>query len=91
MGAVGVVGLGVAGLSPSPGVFLGAGVDEADDLPLLGLTGSLLAWLLLLSPLVLPFSLGELRFSPFWTGEPASAPPLLLLRPPPLPLLPPPA
>ena len=60
---VGVVGgLGVAGLSPpAPGSvdFLpeGAGVDEAELLPLLGLTGSFLA-------LWSPFSLGGVLLSP---------------------------
>ena len=59
---VGVVGgLGVVGFSPPDSEdFLppeGAGVDEAEDLPLLGLTGSFLA-------LRSPFSLGGVRLRP---------------------------
>ena len=62
---VGVVGgLGVVGFSPPDSEdFLpeGAGVDEAEDLPLLGLTGSFLA-------LRSPFSLGGVRLSPLVTA-----------------------
>ena len=57
---VGVVGgLGVVGFSLISADFLpeGAGVDEAEDLPLLGLTGSLLA-------LRSPFSLGGVLLRP---------------------------
>ena len=78
---MGVGGLGVPGLSPPPLLsepgppegFLaagapgcpGAGVEEAEDRPLLGLTGSFL-WL------TSPFSLGggERGRMPFWcTGD----------------------
>ena len=59
--AVGVGGgLGVVGFSPpdsEDSLPEGAGVDEAEDLPLLGLTGSFLA-------LRSPFSLGGVRLSP---------------------------
>ena len=57
----GVAGLGVEDLFPSSeedNDFLdadGAGVDEAEDRPLLGLTGSFFAWL------ESPFSLGGVR------------------------------
>jgi len=57
-----LAGLGVVGLS-SPLLFfvVGAGVEEAEDLPLRGLVGSFLAW-----PLVPdPFSLGEPPLIPF--------------------------
>ena len=67
---LGVLGFGVVGLSSGfEACFLGgAGVDEAEDRPDLGLTGSFLACslLLLLLPLPLPFSLGGVRReSPF--------------------------
>ena len=72
-----MAGLGVTDLDPSLGTpsfpesespplaFLdavGAGVDEAEDRPLLGLTGSFL-WS--------PFSFGGVRRRPFWIREEA--------------------
>ena len=57
---VGVMGLGVVGFSdPDSTDFFpdGAGVEEADDRPLLGLTGSFLA-------LRSPFSFGGVLLSP---------------------------
>ena len=56
------MGLGVDGFALSSDDFLDAvlGVDEADDLPLLGLTGSFFAWFL-----TSPFSFGGVLLIPF--------------------------
>ena len=67
---VGVIGLGVVGFSePESADFFpeGAGVEEADDRPLRGLTGSFLA-------LRSPFSFGGVLLSPLVRVAAASGP-----------------
>ena len=67
------MGLGVVGFSdPDSTDFFpdGAGVEEADDRPLLGLTGSFLA-------LRSPFSFGGVLLSPLVSAAPAAAAALL--------------
>lgn len=67
---VGVIGLGVVGFSEPESVDFfpeGAGVEEADDRPLRGLTGSFLA-------LRSPFSFGGVLLSPLVRVAAASGP-----------------